>query len=172
MQNPVPPSFFVTKTTGDDHGLSLGSIWPPVNISVTHSSSFFIFWGDMRHGAQRMGGRSPVLMSCSTVSVCLVRGAPDTGNISEYSDKTVARRRLCVGSRSRHVCSTKSWRWCGSASVVLCDCRGGSATHCIAVTCVIIPTSVNGVTTIVSWLKFDTRTGIFHFDGSTRLYPR
>ena len=43
--------------------------------------------------------------------------------------------------------------------------------HCIAVTCVIIPTSVNGVTTIVSWLKFDTRTGIFHFDGSTRDLP-
>ena len=61
--------FLLTKTTGDDHGLSLASIWPPVSISATHSSSFFIFWGDMRRGAQRMGGRSPLLMSCSTASV-------------------------------------------------------------------------------------------------------
>ena len=49
--------------------------------------------------------------------------------------------------------------------------EGVSTTDCIAVTCVIIPTSVNGVTTIVSWLKFDTRTGTFHFDGSTRVLP-
>ena len=30
---------------------------------------------------------------------------------------------------------------------------------------------MNGVTTIVSWLKFDIRTGTFHFDGSTRVLP-
>ena len=35
----------------------------------------------------------------------------------------------------------------------------------------IIPTSVKGFTMTVSWLKFDTRTGTFHPEGSTNVIP-
>ena len=66
---PGTPSFFVTRMTGDDQGLSLGSICPPVSTSVTHSSSFFIFCGDIRRGVHHMGALSPVSISCSTASV-------------------------------------------------------------------------------------------------------
>ena len=80
---PGAPSFFVISTIGEDHGLSLGSIWPPVSISATHSSSFFIFWGDIRRGAQLIGDPSPVLISCSTTSVWPVNVDPGMGNRSE-----------------------------------------------------------------------------------------
>ena len=41
----------------------------------------------------------------------------------------------------------------------------------MAVTWAIIPTSVKGLTTTVSWLKFDTKTGTFHPEGSTKVIP-
>ena len=44
-------------------------------------------------------------------------------------------------------------------------------TYCIADICATMPTSENGSTITVSWMKLDTRTGTFHLEWSTRVLP-
>ena len=146
--------------------------WERDTISTKHSPSIFIFWGDIRRGVQHIGELSPVSISCFTASVWPVGIDPGTGNKSEYWSRTLANWRCCVPSKSRDIWSNRSCRCVGSKSLLHEGRHSGYVTDCMADICATMPTSENGSTITVSWLKFDTRTGTLHLDGFTRVLPK
>ena len=97
-------------------------------------------------------------MSCIYLaSVCPVSVKPCTGNKSEYWSKTFTNWCCCVPSKSREVWSSKSCRCVGSEALLHETRHWGSATDYKADICATMPTSENGSTITVSWLKLDTR---------------
>ena len=92
-------------------------------------------------------------------------------NKSEYWSDTLANWRCCVPSKSRDVWSSKSCRCVGSGLLLYELRHWGFVIDCMADICATMPTSENGLTITVSWLKLDTRTRTFHLEGSTRVLP-
>ena len=83
-QKRVEPSFFVTSTTGEAQGLSLGSICPPDYISLTQSCSLLRPAGASRRCPQRIGLALLISISCWTDFDRQVTGSPGAGNTCSY----------------------------------------------------------------------------------------
>ena len=77
----------------------------------------FNLLGDIRLGAHRIGGLSPVSMVCSAASVCPVRAEPGMGKRSTNSNNVLASWLFCKLSRSLDVRSSSPCKCSGKVNI-------------------------------------------------------